>query len=317
MRPGYDRCAVDAYAVSLEPVVAVAVPATYVVAVSLIFLEFFLLRILGRPASFRGGATSLLSGGLAFGLTAVANVLAYAGALEWAWAHRVWTIGLSPLAWLAALLAYDFSFWLAHLVGHRVRLFWCVHSVHHTTTEMRLSTAVRGSALDFVHVPWFFVWVPLLGVHPMMLLTVEAAGRIWGVLTHVSPHFVGRGGRWVRALERWFVTPSLHRVHHGRQARYLDRNYGEVFSVWDRLFGTFTPEDPREPPEYGLRVAPGQRPIDDESLAEVQLSPWRALARDLRRAPGWTARLRYLFDAPGWSHEGPDARVRPGRRPSA
>jgi sterol desaturase/sphingolipid hydroxylase (fatty acid hydroxylase superfamily) len=157
---------------------------------------------------------------------------------------------------------------------------------------------VRGSVFDVVYLPWFFVWIPLLGVPPVLMLAIEATSRLWGVATHVSPQWVGRLG----ALDRWLVTPSVHRVHHGRNLPYLDRNYGEVLLVWDHLFGTHQPE--HEAPDYGVLAD-----VDSESFVDVQLSPWRDLWADLRRAPDWASRLRYLLDAPGWKHDGPDARV--------
>lgn len=291
---------------SLASAVRIAVPATYVVAVTLIAAELLLLRVRRRTPRPRTLLTSLGSGALSFGLMALASALLYARVLDAAYAHRAFTLGTSWGAWLAAFVLYDLSFWIAHVAGHRVRALWCFHSVHHTTAEMSLTAAIRGSAADFVYLPWFFVWVPLLGVHPAMLLVVESASRTWGVLTHVSPRLVGRLG----PLEGVVVTPSAHRVHHGTELAYLDRNYGEVLALWDRLFGTYAPEV--EAPRFGLLT-----PLADDALATVQLTPWRALLRDLRRAPGWGARLRYLFDAPGWSHDGPDLRVTTVRREAA
>lgn len=276
--------------------------ATYVVAIAVLVVEGVLLRALREPTDTRSGRTSVLSGGMAFGGMALTNKLVFVGLMGWFYSHRVVDLGLGPLAWLAGFVAYDLVFYLAHRAGHEIRLFWCFHAVHHSSEEMRLTSAIRGSALDAVYLPWFFVWLPILGLHPALVLIVESFGRIWGVLVHVSPRFVGRLG-WLDAA---MVTPSFHRVHHGRDEAYLDTNYGEVLSVWDHLLGTFQRED--QAPDYGLL-----KPIDSGSLAEVQLSPWRDLWADLRRAPDWTSRLRYLFDAPGWSHDGPDQRVRARR----
>jgi sterol desaturase/sphingolipid hydroxylase (fatty acid hydroxylase superfamily) len=287
-----------------EAVAAVAVPATWGLSVGVIALEYAVLRLVVRhPIDRRGGVTSLLSGGASFGLLALANRLVFAGVLEAAWAHRVVTLPTAPWAWLAAFLLYDLGFYVGHRAGHEVRLLWCFHSVHHSAGEMRLASAVRGSALDALYLPWFHAWLPLLGVPPAMLLAVEALARVWGVLTHVSPALVGRLG----PLEAVVVTPSAHRVHHGREPEYLDRNFGEVLALWDRLFGSFTAEG--HPPSYGLIT-----PYADDRFVTVQASPFRALWRDLRRAPTLSARLRYLFDAPGWSHDGPDLRVRAARR---
>lgn len=287
----------------LASIARVAVPATYVVAVALIVGEQLALRAMGLRPRARQSLASLASGAMSFGLLAVATRLLFAGLMARAWAHRATDLGAGPVAWLAAFVTYDLMFWVAHAAGHRVRLLWCFHSVHHTSTEMRLTSAVRGSALDFVYLPWFFVWIPLLGVHPAMLLVVESASRMWGVVTHLSPALVGRLG----LLDRVVVTPSVHRVHHGTELAYLDTNYGEVLLLWDRLFGTWTPEGAT--PTYGLTT-----PVDPGDLAAVQLSPWHALWRDLSRAPTLTARLRYLLDAPGWSHDSEDLRVTALRR---
>lgn len=280
-----------------------AMPVAYGVSVAVLVGEFALLRLLGEPMSRRQGRTSLVSGLLAFGGLGVAYTLLYTGLLYAAWEARFFEPLGGPGPWLLCFLVYDLMFYVAHRLGHEVRLLWCFHSVHHTSEEMRLTSAIRGSALDFVYLPWFFVWIPLLGVHPVIVLLVEATSRIWGVLTHVHPRFVGR----LPWLEAVLVTPSVHRVHHGRNEAYLDRNYGEVLSLWDHLLGTYAPEV--EAPDYGVLA-----PVDAGDLLDVQLSPWRALLADLRAAPDLRSRIRYLLDAPGFAHEGPDRRVRARRR---
>lgn len=294
---------------ALAPVVAVAVPATYVVAVAAIVAEALLLARARVRSKHREAWVSLASGALAFGLLHLANLALYLRVLEAAYAHRVLEPGLRWPAWLGAFLLYDLAFYVGHRAGHEVRLLWCFHSVHHTPEDMRLTTAIRGSAFDFLYLPWFFAWIPLFGFHPAMLLVVESVSRTWGVLTHVAPQLFPSGTFRgpLAPLASVLVTPSAHRVHHARNDHYLDRNYGEVLFVWDRLFGSAAVE--RVAPTYGVLA-----PVDPSSLADVQLSPWGALLRDLRRAPDLAARVRYLLDAPGWSHDGPDHRVRARRR---
>ena len=281
----------------------VAVPATYVFAVAVIAVEALVMLATRKRFSNRSGLASIFSGITSFAMLAVADRLWFAVLAVFAWSHRVVDLGGGPFAWLATFVVYDLMFYTAHRAGHEVRLLWCFHGTHHTTDEMRLTSAVRGSVFDFVYLPWFFVWMPVCGVHPSMLLVVESFARMWGILTHISPHFVGRLG-WLEGL---WTTPSAHRVHHGRELPYLDRNYSESLILWDRLFGTYTPE--KIVPTYGLTV-----PVDAGSYAAIQLGPWRALWRDLRRARSWTARFRYLFDAPGWDEDGPDRRVRTVQR---
>jgi sterol desaturase/sphingolipid hydroxylase (fatty acid hydroxylase superfamily) len=268
--------------------------ATYVISISAIMLEFVSLRLLGEPINRRESVTSLLSGGLAFGGLALANRIFFVGLMNIAWSYRIIDVNINIGMWVAAFIIYDLMFYMAHRAGHRVRLLWCFHSVHHTSEEMRLTTAVRGSMFDFVYLPWFFVWIPILGIHPSVLLIVEVFGRIWGVLTHVHPRFVGRLG----IIDRVFVTPSVHRVHHGRNELYLDRNYGEVLLVWDYVFNSHQREV--EPPDYGVLAR-----VDSGSLRDVQFSPWTALVRDIRRTRGLSNRLRIALGPPGAHHRPP------------
>ncbi len=288
---------------ALQTALSYAVPATYVVSIGALLLEYVALRLLKERISHRQGRASVLSGVLAFGGLGLANRVGFIALLHLAWAHRVTDLGLGAAAWIASFVVYDFMFYVGHRLGHEVRLLWCFHSVHHTAEEMRLTSAIRGSAFDFVYLPWFFIWIPVLGVHPSIFLIVEAAARIWGVLVHVHPRFVGRLG----LLDRLIVTPSVHRVHHGRDRGYLDTNYGEVLTVWDHLFGTWVIEE--QAPDYGVL-----KELDPGDFQAIQLSPWADLWADLRRAPSLGLKLRYLFDAPGFSHDGPDSRVRALRR---
>jgi sterol desaturase/sphingolipid hydroxylase (fatty acid hydroxylase superfamily) len=268
--------------------------ATYILAVGALIVEFIALRVMGERVSHREGRASLLSGLFAFGGLALANRFVFVGLMYVLWSSRVVDLGLGVGAWVAAFVLYDLMFYVAHRAGHRIRLLWCFHSVHHTSEEMRLTTAVRGSAFDFVYLPWFFIWIPLLGVHPAMVLIVEAFGRVWGVLTHVHPRFVGQLG-W---LDRVLVTPSVHRVHHGRYAEYIDRNYGEVLTIWDHLFRSYRLED--EAPEYGVLA-----PVDSGDLRDIQLSPWGALWRDLIEAHGLLNKLRTALGPPGANYGRP------------
>ena len=279
---------------TLARILDTAMMATYVISVGAIILEFVVLRVLGERMGRREGRASVLSGILAFGGLAVANRFLFIGLMYVAWSYRVVDLGLGVTAWIAAFVVYDLMFYTAHRAGHRIRLLWCFHSVHHTSEEMRLTTAIRGSAFDFVYLPWFFIWIPLLGIHPSVVLVVEVFGRIWGVMTHVHPRFVGRLG-W---LDRLIVTPSVHRVHHGRNAPYIDRNYGEVLTVWDHLFRSYRVED--EEPEYGVLA-----PVDAGDLLDIQLSPWGALRRDVRDAPGLANKLRTALGPPEATYGGP------------
>jgi len=272
---------------TLATVLSTSMWLTYALAIGLIVFESLVLRLTGKPLNRRSDNASIISGVLAFGGLALANRFLFVGLMHLAWSHHLVDLGLGPIAWLVAFIVYDLMFYVAHRAGHRVRLLWCFHTVHHTSEEMRLTAAIRGSALDFVYLPWFFIWIPLIGLHPSIILIMESFGRLWGVMTHIHPTIVGRLG-W---LDRIMITPSVHRVHHGRNVRYIDRNYGEVLIFWDVLFGSYQAEN--EPPDYGVLT-----PVDAESVVDIQLVAWRHLWRDVRATTGVINKIRTLLGPP-------------------
>jgi sterol desaturase/sphingolipid hydroxylase (fatty acid hydroxylase superfamily) len=230
---------------------------------------------------------------MANALSIAAFFFLYLQVLQMSWSHRLWDLGTGPVAWIASFLLFDLMWYIAHRMGHRVRLLWCFHGVHHTDEEMRLTTAVRGSAIEFLYLPWFFVWLPLLGIHPLMLLVTEPISRLWGFLSHVSPRWFGK----VAWLDAVLITPSLHRVHHGRNREYLDTNYAQVFTVFDRLLGSLRSETVA--PEYGVL-----QKVNIDSVWDVQTAAFRSLWRDMCAAPTIGYALRLAVMPPGWASDG-------------
>lgn len=277
----------------IDHIVQVIVPGIFAFTVAIILLEVFILRMLHVQVSHKGGLVSLLSGAFVFGLEALADFLFYAALSYWLYQHRLFEFGFAWYVWLACFVLFDFIFYWSHRLQHEVRLLWCFHSVHHTTQEMRLSSAVRGPMFEFVMTPWYFVWMCWLGFHPLMFIAVRTFSRVWGILEHINEKFVGHHP-W---LNKIFITPDVHRVHHGKNVRYLDMNYSEILSVWDRLFGTYKEYD--EKPEYGIL-----RPINPDSFWEVQLTPWKDLWHDINTTSGIRNKLKIMFMPPGWYPDG-------------
>jgi len=283
------------YISKLDGFVKIIAPGIFVFTVTIILLEAFILMFRKIPISHKGGAVSLVSAGFVFGLEALADFLFYLVLSYWLYEHRVFELGFKWYVWVACFLLFDFIFYCSHRLQHEVRLLWCFHSVHHTTKEMRLSTAVRGAMLEFVMTPWYFVWMCALGFHPLMFITVRTFSRVWGILEHVHESFVGYHP-W---LNKIFITPDVHRVHHGKNVRYLDRNYSEVFSFWDRILATYQEYD--EKPDYGV-----MKPIDDDNFYEVQVHAWKDLYYDLKATIGLKNKLKLLIMPPGWYPDGRD-----------
>jgi sterol desaturase/sphingolipid hydroxylase (fatty acid hydroxylase superfamily) len=200
-----------------------------------------------------------------------------------------WSIGY----WLVLFLAEDIIFYCLHRVDHSVRLFWAVHVTHHNSEHFNFTTGFRSSVFQPIYRFFFFIPLALLGFHALDIFLMYSITQIYGILVHTQ--LVGKLG-W---LEYILVTPSHHRVHHAANVRYLDRNLGMVLIIWDKLFGTFTPEVEEDPVHYGLYQK--RIPIHPFHLV---FHEWVSIWTDIKRAPTWSSKFGYVLKPPGWSHDG-------------
>lgn len=239
---------------------------------------------------------TLTSLGLGLGST-VAGVLAggaVLAAFQWVYGWRIATIPFAWWAWIACFVLDDLAYYAFHRAAHRVRWFWAAHVNHHSSQHYNLSTALRQTWTGFLALSFIYrLPLMLIGFHPVMVLFVGGLNLIYQFWIHTEA--VARMPRWFEAIMN---TPSHHRVHHAVNPRYLDTNYAGVFIIWDRMFGTFTPELASERPRYGIVKQIGT----DRFLWHV-FHEWVEIARDLWRAP-WRAKAGYLLRPPGWSHDG-------------
>ncbi|MCO7184338.1 sterol desaturase family protein [Tenacibaculum sp. XPcli2-G] len=216
------------------------------------------------------------------------------GTMFWLYENRIFTLGFQWYIWIVAYLLYDFTVFFIHFLGHKVRVLWCIHGVHHTAEEMNLTVVARGSIFDVFFTPFNFIWLPILGFHPLMIFVIEPIARLYATLTHVNEKVIGKQ-KW---LDKLLITPSVHRVHHAKNHIYLDRNYGETFSIWDRLFKTFQKELDNEKIVYGIM----HEKLNSENLWHVQFLLWKELWLDIKKAPTLLDKVKYLFMPPGWNH---------------
>ena len=276
----------------MSELIAWAVP----VFLLLLLVEALADRLRPRPGTrgyeWRDTATSL-SLGLANVAVSAALKLGATALFLAAWRFRLFDVGHAWWAWLLLFVLEDLCYYVFHRVHHEVRFFWAAHVNHHSSRHYNLSTALRQSWTTPLTGPIFWVPLALLGFHPAMILTAQAVSLIYQFWLHTE--WIGRLG----PLEWVLNTPSHHRVHHGRNVEYLDRNYGGILIVWDRLLGTFEPE--RAPVDYGLT-----KNLDTFHPVKVGFHEWIAMLRDATRAPGWRTALGHLLRPPGWS---PDARA--------
>ena len=195
----------------------------------------------------------------------------------------------SIVVWIGALLMYDLCYYWLHRAGHRVGVFWAAHVVHHQSEDYNLSTALRQTSSGALLGWLFYLPIAVIGVPPLVFGTVALIDLLYQFWVHTRQ--VGKLG-W---FDRWFCSPSNHRVHHAVNDRYLDRNYGGILIVWDRLFGTFEEEHDEEPCIYGTRA-----PLRSFNPLWANLEVYAALARDMWRARSWADKLRIWFKPPGW-----------------
>jgi len=239
-----------------------------------------------RGYMFRDTAASLSMG--------LANVIVSAGAkllsipfFALVYQHRVADVGQPAQwwSWLVLLLAEDSCYYWFHRIHHEVRLFWAVHVNHHSSEYFNLSTALRQALLTPLTGPIFWAPLALVGYPPWMILTAQAWSLLYQFWLHTEA--IDRLG----PLEWIFNTPSHHRVHHGKNVRYLDRNHAGIFIIWDRMFGTFEPE--RERVVYGLT-----KDIHSFNLVTISFHEFAAIARDVRQAKALRAKLGCIFGRP-------------------
>ncbi len=190
--------------------------------------------------------------------------------------------------WVLVVLGVDLGYYWHHRFSHRVRIAWAGHQAHHSSEFMNFGTALRQKWN-----PWFefFFWLPLplLGFAPWTLYVAFGFNLVYQFFVHTE-----LVGRLPRPVEYVMNTPSHHRVHHGSDPEYLDRNYGGILIVWDRLFGSFAQE--RHRPRYGLT-----KQVDTYNLLRLQYGDYVEIVRDVRSTPRLRDKLGYLFGPPGWT----------------
>src|SRR5215831_5373803 len=208
--------------------------------------------------------------------------------------HRfaIFSVGFQWWAWVLLFFGDEFSYYWFHRISHECRFFWASHVVHHSSERYNFSTALRqtwtGSFTSFV----FWLWLPIIGFAPVMIMTMKAVSLLYQFWIHTELV------RSMGLLEKVLNTPSHHRVHHGANPRYIDRNHAGTLIIWDRLFGTFEPEDTDDRPVYGLT-----KNINSYNPLRIAFHEWQDMWTDLRQARNWQERWACIFGSPGRKYE--------------
>ncbi len=262
---------------------------------AMVLLEMWLLRRRGEPGYTLG--ESFATVGIGLGQRVIGAVVKASGFGLLAlgiWQVRLTTISMHHvLSWAALFAGVEFTYYWFHRASHEVRWLWATHAVHHTPEELNILASYRLGWTGLLsggflfHLPLVWIGFPPAAVATMLAINLLYQSWLHTTLIPKLPF-----------IEGVFNTPSSHRVHHGRNADYLDRNHGGVLLVFDRLFGTYVAERADEPVQFGL-----VKPIGSVNPVTIAFHEWAAMAADLRAYPlrHWPA---LLFGPPGWRPDG-------------
>ena len=187
--------------------------------------------------------------------------------------------------WVLTFIVIDLVFYIYHRISHRVNFLWAIHISHHSSEEMNFAVSFRQAWFGPVSKLPFFMIMPLIGFDPTIIAVAGVISTLWGIVGHTQ--IIGKLG----PLELIFNTPSHHRVHHGSNSQYIDKNYGNLLIIWDRIFGTFEPE--KEPVKYGL-----VRNVNTFNPTKITFMGWHQIYKNIRNASSLNQALYFLFGPP-------------------
>tara|TARA_B100001027_G_C16258629_1_gene328242 strand:+ start:1071 stop:1919 length:849 start_codon:yes stop_codon:yes gene_type:complete len=189
------------------------------------------------------------------------------------------------LLWIITFILIDLVFYIYHRLSHRVRFLWAIHMSHHSSEEMNFAVSFRQAWFGPISKVPFFMVLPILGLDPLMIAAAGVISTLWGVVGHTQ--IIDRLG----PIEWLFNTPSHHRVHHGSNPEYIDKNYGNLLIIWDRLFGTFQPEE--SPVTYGL-----VNNVNTFNPIKITFMGWAKIFGDMKKASSFRHAIGHFFGPP-------------------
>lgn len=271
---------------NLNPIV-LSIPIFFI----LIGIEILIERVTHRKLYRLPDAIANLSCGITSQLSGLFLRIFAVGIYQLLYEHfAFFTLERTWLYWLLLFLLVDLAYYWAHRMSHEINLFWGGHVVHHQSEEYNLSVALRQSSFQVVWTFAFSLPIAFLGFKTVDFVLISAFNTLYQFWIHTET--INKLG-W---FEYVFNTPSHHRVHHGRDPKYIDKNHAGTLIIWDKLFGTFHEEEER--PTYGIT-----RPINSWNAVWANFSHYAEMGKDLKRIPKWSDKFRYLFKKPGWLPE--------------
>jgi len=233
------------------------------------------------------GSIGLITGNVVINIVTKGLIIAFYLYLYQFKVFNLSSLGSIWIEALLALLAIDFIYYWFHRTSHHVRIFWAIHMNHHSSEEMNFLVSLRQAWFNPIfRVPFFFI-LPLIGFNPLLTLVVGAVSTLWAVIQHTK--MIGKLG----PLEWVFVTPSSHRVHHGVNEEYMDKNFGNLLIIWDRIFGTYQPEEMTV--VFGLK-----RNVETSNPFKITVFTWREIFMDFSNSTNIRDKMKSIFGVPEW-----------------
>ncbi len=254
-------------------------------------IEFLVMRRRNdlKQFNFRDIVANLGLGGSYQVFEVIMHALVSGAAIMWIWEHRLFTIEVTWWNILPIFVAVEFCYYWFHRTSHRVRWFWTAHVVHHSSEHMNMTTAMRQSLLYSITGWWlFFMPLVILGVHPAVVFLLYACDLAYQYFIHTDSV-----KKLHPVIEYIFDTPSNHRVHHGRNPQYIDRNYGGVLIIFDRMFGTYAEE--QEEVDFGV-----VKKVDSYNVLTLNLAEFIDMWKDVFTPGPLALRLKHLVMPPEW-----------------
>lgn len=268
---------------NLSPVI-IAIPMYFI----LMGVELLVLRFQKNPSYRLNDAITNINCGVVSQVTGVFLKILSIGLYTFLFEKfAIFEIPNTIWTFLLLFFLYDFCYYWAHRLSHEVNLFWGGHVVHHSSEEYNLSVALRQSSTQTIWTFAFYLPLAFLGFNPVSLVLASGLNLLYQFWIHTES--INRMG----FLEKFMNTPSHHRVHHGRNPKYIDKNHGGTFIVFDKWFGTFKEEEER--PIYGITT-----PVNSWNPVWVNAAHYATMKKEIVQIPNWKDRVRYLFNKPGW-----------------
>jgi beta-lactamase class A len=232
---------------------------------------------------------NLVTGALTISIQTILKTVFLYNIYPIVYGYRIYTVDSFWWGLLFAFLLYTFIQFATHYIYHKVRIFWCLHEVHHSAINMNITTGLRTSIFDIVSLEMFYLLIPFLGMDPMFYFLLYILNKFWGTFIHISEHLLQHH----TLFNKLIVTPTVHHIHHASNGDYKDKNFGEIIPWFDIVFGTFSTYN--KPLVYGTTKV--QQHI---GFWEAQTHEFKSLFEDMRNTKSIKNKIKYLFMPPSW-----------------